>query len=202
MGLIQRSNIGKRALCLGEQPWEVSQLQSRREFPCQFIEGSLSLSCLWTQLRVKLIQMETPCTHKFFCSLINEPWKSHLLLMLWSVLQARVYRCSLCHSAPPWISWRSSWHRYSSGFVSSGFWTKLLLVQRGQASLRGQVNPSELPRQQALHFLPFSDSSQFSSSAVFSQFSNQDKQILARAIYNLSTPTALLCFIHVRWWWI
>lgn len=150
MGLIQRSSVGKRYLCLEEPPWEASWPQGRRSLPWQLKEGSFR--CRIYGIKNKVVgsesncskwkwMSETPCTPKFLSSLINEPWKSHLLLMLWSVFQAHVHRCSVCHSAPLWFSWRSSWSGYSSGFASSEFWTKLLLVW-----LRGRVNPSEQPR--------------------------------------------------------
>lgn len=54
------------------------------------------------------------------------------------------------------------------------------------------------PRGNALHFLQFSDSSQFSSTAMFSQRSNQEVRFLTRATYHLSTATAWLCFLLAR----
>lgn len=78
---------------------------------------------------------ETPHTHHFLCSLINESWKNHLQFRCWlhewcSSLQAHVYWCSPCHRVPLGVfreqvgSIEVLGLVMAEAFASSGDWTK------------------------------------------------------------------------------
>lgn len=79
---------------------------------------------------------EPPCTN-FLCSLIKDPWKSHLLFMHYSHNPCSKHRCSLGHSAPLGVSRGVLGMATTQVFTCFEASTKLLIVW-----LRGQVHLS------------------------------------------------------------
>lgn len=91
IGLMPKLIIRRKSLCLEDQPWEVSQLQAdphhavtlpgreKARWGCH-IYGIKWLACSQIANNGESMR-ETPCTHKFLCSLINKSWKNHPLFI-------------------------------------------------------------------------------------------------------------------------
>lgn len=125
IGRLPKICIGKRTLCFEEQPGEVSQYKGRT-LPCSHAaelgevkKGSPRLSYLQNQvtdLQSNHMWWERYEWDSFYPQLaslldkwvLEKPSSIHTSLT-WSVFQAHRHPCSLYHSAPLRVSWRSSW---------------------------------------------------------------------------------------------